>query len=116
MRPSLLSLALLLPFATANTEKVIFMGPSPRTVPVDSPTLEDLLLPELSPRRWGLRTHLEASFPNAASEYGSSSWVLLNGLKEGQRYEVRVCWAATVRYITPSLSLPPSWAWPAEIQ
>lgn len=92
-----LSLAFAASSVTANTEKVIFLGPEARPVPVDSPTLDDLQLPELSPHRWALRTHLDAAFPTDAAALGSSSWVLLNGLKEGQRYEVRVCWAATVR-------------------
>lgn len=93
----LLSLALAASSVIANTEKVIFLGPEARPVPVDSPTLDDLQLPELSPHRWALRTHLDAAFPTEVAALGSSSWVLLNGLKEGQRYEVRVCWAATVR-------------------
>jgi hypothetical protein len=105
---ALLSLALAASSVTANTEKVIFLGPEARPVPVDSPTLDDLGLPELSPRRWALRTHLDAAFPTEDAALGASSWVLLNGLKEGQRYEVRVCWAATVGptftiYIYPSL-------------
>jgi hypothetical protein len=92
-----LSLALAASSVIANTEKVIFLGPEARAVPVDSPTLDDLQLPELSPHRWALRTHLDAAFPTEDAALGASSWVLLNGLKEGQRYEVRVCWAATVR-------------------
>jgi hypothetical protein len=75
------------------------MGPSTGTVPVDSPTLDDLQLTELSPRHCAIRTYLAASFPSNASRYGTSSWLLLHGLQEGQRYEVRICWAATVCHI-----------------
>ena len=108
MRLPVLSLALpLLPSVAANTEKVIFTGPSTQTVPVDSPTLDDLQLPKLSPHHWALRTHLSASFPSTASRYGTSSWLLLHGLQEGQRYEVRICWAATVCYTL----FPPSVAY-----
>jgi hypothetical protein len=96
MWPVLLVLALAFSPAHANTEKVIFMGPSTRPVPVDSPTLEDLRLPELSPHHWALRTHLAAAFPTDTARYGQASWVLLHRLQEGQRYEVRICWAATV--------------------
>src|ERR1700710_10218 len=80
----------------ANTEKVIFLGPSTLQIPVESPTLEDLQLAALSPELWSLRTHIEAEFPTDISKHGQSTWVLLHSLQEGQRYEVRICWAATV--------------------
>jgi len=85
-------------FASANTEKVIFLGPNPTQIPVEHPTLEDLRLEALSPEHWSLRTHVQAEFPTDSSKYGLSSWYLLHGLKEGQRYEVRICWAATVSF------------------
>jgi hypothetical protein len=80
----------------ANTEKVIFLGPSNRQVPFPHPTLGDLELETLSPQNWDLRTRIQAEFPTNASKYGQSSWILLHGLREGQRYEVRICWPATV--------------------
>jgi len=76
-----------------NTEKTIFLGPSSLQV---LPTLEDLQLDALSPQQWSLRTHIQAEFPTNTFKYGHSSWVLLHRLQEGQRYEVRICWAATV--------------------
>ncbi|KAH6717737.1 hypothetical protein DL95DRAFT_459426 [Leptodontidium sp. 2 PMI_412] len=79
----------------ANTEKVIFLGPSNLQVPAAHPTLDDLHLESISPKHWSLRTHVEAEFPSNASEYGQTSWYLLERLQEGQRYEVRICWAAT---------------------
>ncbi|KAK0127747.1 hypothetical protein ONS96_007260 [Cadophora gregata f. sp. sojae] len=79
----------------ANTEKVIFLGPSSLQVPAAHPTLEDLQLDSISPKRWALRTHIPAEFPTNASQYGQVSWYLLDRLQEGQRYEVRICWAAT---------------------
>jgi hypothetical protein len=79
-----------------NTEKVIFLGPSSLQVPVEHPTLGDLKLEALSPLSWSLRTHIQAEFPTNSSQYGQSSWYLLHKLQEGQRYEVRICWAATV--------------------
>jgi hypothetical protein len=82
----------------ANTEKVIFLGPEHLHVPLGHPTLEDLQLEALSPQHWTLRTHIEAEFPSESSKYGHSSWYLLHRLQEGQRYEVRICWAATVSW------------------
>jgi hypothetical protein len=79
-----------------NTEKVIFLGPSSLQIPVEHPTLEDLHLETLSPQHWALRTYLQAEFPTNSSKYGVASWFILHRLEEGQRYEVRVCWAATV--------------------
>jgi hypothetical protein len=82
--------------AIANTEKTIFLGPSNLRVPAEHPSLEDLHLDALSPNHWSLRTHIQAQFPTNTSKHGQSSWLLLHGLREGQRYEVRICWAATV--------------------
>jgi len=79
----------------SNTEKVIFLGPSQLQVPVQHPTLQDLHLQALSAQHWSLRTHIRAEFPTSSSKQGQSSWFLLNGLQEGRRYEVRICWAAT---------------------
>ncbi|KAE8449705.1 hypothetical protein EG329_007480 [Mollisiaceae sp. DMI_Dod_QoI] len=79
-----------------NTEKIIFLAPSNLPVPVEHPTLEDLQLEALSPHHWSLRTHIETEFPTNSSKYGKPSWYLLQTLQEGRRYEVRICWAATV--------------------
>ncbi|ESZ94135.1 hypothetical protein SBOR_5489 [Sclerotinia borealis F-4128] len=81
--------------ASANTEKVIFLGPSTLNIPIEHPTLEDLHLSALSPQQYSLRTHIRAEFPTKDAKYGQSTWYLLQRLKEGQRYEVRICWAAT---------------------
>lgn len=80
----------------ANTEKVIFVGPEALQVPAEHPTIEDLQLQALSPQHWSLRTHIQAEFPTKTAYLGQASWVLLHGLQEGQRYEVRICWAAIV--------------------
>lgn len=80
----------------ANTEKVIFLGPSSLQVPVEHPTLENLNLEPLSPQHWTLRTHIRAEFPTDSLKHGQASWYLLHRLEEGRRYEVRICWAATV--------------------
>ncbi|QSZ34151.1 hypothetical protein DSL72_005739 [Monilinia vaccinii-corymbosi] len=79
----------------ANTEKVIFLGPETLNRPQEHPTPEDLHLGALSPEHNSLRTHIHAAFPTQDSKYGQSTWYLLKTLKAGQRYEVRICWAAT---------------------
>lgn len=89
----------------ANTEKTIFLGPARLEVPLEHPTLEDLQLEALSPQDWSVRTHIRAEFPTDSSKYGQASWYLLHGLEEGQRYEVRICWAATVNKTRTSKAL-----------
>ncbi|POR32294.1 Uncharacterized protein TPAR_07468 [Tolypocladium paradoxum] len=83
----------------ANVEKVIFTGPAPANIPLAKPTLSDLRLHALTPESSSVRTNLSRIFPadkgNAAQ--GRPAWLLLDGLTEGQRYELRVCWAAIVR-------------------
>lgn len=80
----------------ANTEKVVFLGPGSIQIPTEPPTLGSLQLDTLSHDALSIRTHLKAEFPSDISDYGQSTWLLLDGLKEGKRYEVRICWAATV--------------------
>ncbi|KAF6821649.1 hypothetical protein CSOJ01_00152 [Colletotrichum sojae] len=82
-------------FARANTEKIIFLGPSTVNVPATQPTLGDLRLDVLTPDDWSRRLHLQASFPDAESPLGTTSWLLLTNLTLHQCYELRVCWAAT---------------------
>lgn len=91
-----LFLLIYIQLAVANVEKVIFLGPSSVQIPTRHPTLEDLQLHTLSPQNKTVRTKLRAEFPTNTSVWGEASWVLLEQLAEGQRYEVRVCWAATV--------------------
>lgn len=86
----------------ANAEKVIFLGPAAVSIPLAKPTLSDLNLLTLSPNASSIRTNLSRVFPDDAVEgqrKGHSTWLLLDNLTEGQRYELRVCWAATVSWI-----------------
>ena len=80
----------------ANVEKTIFLGPDAVNIPLQHPTLEDLNLDVLTPDNWSLRTHIEARFPSDGLEKGKSTWYLLDSLRKDQRYEVRICWPATV--------------------
>ncbi|KAI8957933.1 hypothetical protein F5Y11DRAFT_61886 [Daldinia sp. FL1419] len=79
----------------ANTEKSIFLGPPPASIPLSHPTLDNLHVDILTPTNGAIRTHVEAQFPNISSPHGKATWLVLDDLTEGQRYEVRVCWAAT---------------------
>ena len=82
----------------ANVEKTIFLGPQPVALPNVHPSLDDLALPSLTPvGRSVLETQLAVQFPTAAAPRGVESWYLLKGLESGRRYEVRICWPATVR-------------------
>ncbi|EHK46808.1 uncharacterized protein TrAtP1_005730 [Trichoderma atroviride] len=97
---------LLLPFLSlvsptyANTEKAIFTGPEPITLSNIPSALKDQNIPVLGPStRWSIRTNLTRVFPlsqeeTEQEEQGYPSWLLLDNLTPGQRYELRVCWSA----------------------
>ncbi|KAL4967991.1 uncharacterized protein BDV14DRAFT_168828 [Aspergillus stella-maris] len=94
-------ITLLLAFsAYANVEKTIFLAPPASSLPGTDIVPDDLLvgLQRLTHSDGFLRTKLNASFPNPedAEDRGTDSWFFLEGLNPGQRYEVRVCWLATV--------------------
>ena len=97
-------LSVLITVASANTEKAIFLAPERQHIPVEHPTLDDLNLQVLTPAHPSLRTHLHAEFPGSDTKHGLASWFILDQLREGQRYEVRICWAATVRFRAISLT------------
>ncbi|OPB39278.1 hypothetical protein A0O28_0049840 [Trichoderma guizhouense] len=96
------SLSLILPFLSliapshANTEKVIFTAPPPSPLSsLDAAIQQDL--PILGPSTsWSIRTNLSRVFPlnQQDHEQGYPSWLLLDNLTPGQRYELRVCWSA----------------------
>ena len=98
MRPASVYVTLLLCSrpAFANVEKTVFIAPPSIHVPTDHPNLDDLQLDVFSPLQSSLRLHLDAAFPSKESPKGVESWYLLDKLNQGQRYEVRICWAATV--------------------
>lgn len=96
-RAALLCIVLQAGTVVANVEKTIFLGPSPVTLPDVRPSLEDLQLHALSSQDPILPTQLSVIFPSASQPHGLESWHLLSGLEEGARYEVRICWPATVR-------------------
>ncbi len=82
----------------ANVEKVIFLAPSRIAIPTEHPNLDDLRLDRISPVHSSLRTQVVADFPHTSYPKGNVSWFLIDGLEPGRRYEVRICWVATVRF------------------
>ncbi|KAF2097416.1 hypothetical protein NA57DRAFT_77673 [Rhizodiscina lignyota] len=84
----------LLPTAFANVEKTIFKAPPSITIPQTQPNFEHLCLHTLTPSRPTLNTDLAARFPSEQAPRGIESWHLLDDLSEGQRHELRICWAA----------------------
>lgn len=80
----------------ANVEKTIFLGPSPIVLPDVRPSLDDLRLHTLTHAQTILPTQLPVQFPSEAAPRGLESWYLLQHLEIGRRYEVRICWPATV--------------------
>lgn len=94
---SCLTLLCSLPYILANVEKTVFLAPASIPIPREHPNLDDLQLHVLTPARWRLQHQIVASFPSApASVRGTETWLLLQELDEQRRYEVRICWAATV--------------------
>ena len=89
-------LLLCMSLVAGNVEKTIFVASDPDTT--DPSALRDLDLPILSPTEPSLRTELNAKFPSKDAPRGAETWIYLDSLRPGQRYEVRVCWLANVRY------------------
>ena len=94
------SLAWCIYLVHGNVEKTIFLAPAPIHISHQHPNLEDLNLEALSPSTAELRRQLPAAFPELANPKGSEAWFLLDRLTQHQRYEVRICWAATVSLLT----------------
>jgi hypothetical protein len=92
----------------ANVEKTIFLGPDAATLPDARPSLDDLRLHTLSHARTILPTQLPVQFPSKSAPHGQESWYLLQHLEAGRRYEVRVCWPATVSARQPRQTIPTS--------
>ncbi|PHH79616.1 hypothetical protein CDD82_2293 [Ophiocordyceps australis] len=89
----MLMLALFPVAAVANVEKVIFSGPAPVRKSLTEAVLSHVDIAGLAPHWPSMRSNLSRVFP-MDNVKGYPSWLLLHGLQHGQRYEVRVCWAA----------------------
>lgn len=86
----------LLHHVLANVEKTIFVAPSAEPLPGDA-SIDNLLLTRISEQYSSARTSINASFPTNEHPKGTVTWILLEGLRPQTRYEVRICWLATVR-------------------
>lgn len=89
----------------ANVEKVVFLAPINTDLAHHNLLLEDIALDVISPSDPALHTHLPASFPSPDNPLGTASWFLLDGLQQHKRYELRICWAATVSNLMIDLYL-----------
>lgn len=94
----LVAIASLSTLVRANTEKVIFTAPDNVVFGDVRPNLSDLRLDTFTPTKLALRTALPVAFPTEQESRGLQSWYLLENLTPGQRYEVRICWPATVSH------------------
>ncbi len=102
---SILSLACCTFPALSNVEKTIFLAPAPIDIPQQHSSLDDLHLQVLSPSNPTLRRQVPAAFPKPEAIKGLGTWYLIEELREQNRYEVRLCWAATVS-LTILLNMP----------
>jgi hypothetical protein len=94
--------SVLIQMTVANVEKVIFLAPQLDSMPSKQVSFDDLGIDRLSPSSPVVRTYLDSSFPTDGAPLGSESWFYLENLIPGRRYEVRICWLATVRFTTIS--------------
>ena len=92
----LVLLAFCFHLALGNVEKIIFKGPSPLAIPSEGPSLENLQLLTINPANATLRTPIQPMWRDEEFPAGTTSWFIMHNLTEGQRYELRLCWAATV--------------------
>lgn len=88
----------------ANTEKVIFTAP-PRDTLSELYDLKEEAFQTITPAISVLRASLSVAFPTIERPQGLDSWYRLEGLEENRRYEVRICWAATVHLLTSTQSM-----------
>ena len=80
----------------ANVEKTIFLGPERLSLPHEILSSEHLRLHVLNHSQTILPTQLPVQFPTKQALRGLEYWYLLQPLEPGKRYEVRICWPATV--------------------
>jgi len=76
-----------------NVEKTIFIATHAKNI---ESWLSDIELPRLSPNNPTIRARLPVTAPNDTVKADIVHWFLLDDLEAGTRYEVRICWPATV--------------------
>ena len=95
---------------SANVEKIVFFGPEHAS---DLPQLphHDFLvrLESLDSFNSTIRRKLHAKFESSSltitEQEQSEAWILLNSLEARRRYEIRICWPATVSAIYAAQSM-----------
>lgn len=80
----------------ANVEKTVFLTPSLTSSTGEFPNVGNFNLDTLTPKKRSIRRQIPAIFANTTNPQGAEIWFFLKGLEEQKRYEVRICWAATV--------------------
>ena len=94
---------------SANVEKIIFLGPVQTNKSDARSNVDGLPYDVLTPSKSVVRKELKVTFPSADNLWkGSEFWVLLDGLRQGERYEVRICWSATVCKVSIQRLSPPA--------
>ena len=80
----------------ANTEKIIFISHSHELPQTELTVLNGLQILKLDKYHTSVRHQLPVESATKKSLLRKQSWLLVEGLEEGRRYEIRVCWAAVV--------------------
>ncbi|SPO05704.1 uncharacterized protein DNG_08391 [Cephalotrichum gorgonifer] len=112
LTPSLaIVFTILLPQTLANTEKTIFIAPNASEAPGHPDGKSALYLtaiPRLTGTDFAIRANVSADFPSSSYPDGAETWVLLDDMTPGQRYEARIMWAATqpTSFTLDAFSLP----------
>jgi hypothetical protein len=86
-----------LALVAANVEKTIFIAPESIIIPNVSPGLEDLCLEHISLSAPRIQKSISVGTATEVQPLGEQSWYLITDLVPGTRYEVRICWPASVR-------------------
>ena len=93
----ILRLLLCILCVSANVEKVIFLGPGGEAECSNHPNVYSLQHDVLTPSTPAIRRELTATFPSEINSWrGPDSWIVIDELEPQRRYEVRICWSATV--------------------
>ena len=87
----------------ANTEKIIFITPEIVTNSKLNQLTERIDIPAIYPESGRTHIKLPVDFGTSENPNGCQSWYLLRALEKGRRYEIKLCWAATVSIIAFTL-------------
>ena len=81
----------------ANVEKVVFLGPEQINKCYYRSRVDASHRDVLTPASSSIRREIAATFLSPYNSWkGSEFWIVLDDLEPLRRYEVRLCWSATV--------------------